>query len=179
MIEFTADALQKSSKDIFVFDNVETNYNNAGIYIRTASCEVPDLEHITIVEKMYGMNTEVPGDYSTYWSEDERSLYFNSSNPTEGWYNVKTGNKCEIRIKYVNGDINEELYRCRIEANYYDRFLYIDGRLIDFKEYRPKLDNGRFYTQDVNGGKCYILECKGTYAGQEIHLKTAVTVTAK
>lgn len=88
-------------------------------------------------------------------------------------------NNCAIIIRYVKGDIDETLYICRIEADYYDRFLYIDGRLIDFAEYRPSLDDGKFYTGDVDGGKCYILECKGSYAGQEVHLKTAVTVRAK
>ena len=178
MLECRAIITQMSSEEIFVYGNVETDYNDAGIYIRSASVEVPDLEHITIVEKMYGMNTSVPGDYSTYLAEVDRSAY-NSANPVEGWYYTKAVNNCEIRINYVNGDCDEELFRCRIEASYYDRFLYVDGKLIDFAEFRPSWDDGVFTTSDVSGGKVYTLECKGSYAGQEVHLKTSVTVTAK
>lgn len=178
MLECSADIPQMSSEEIFVYGNVETDYNDAGIYIRSASVEVPDLEHITIVEKMYGMNTSVPGDYSTYFAEVDRSAY-NSANPVEGWYYTRVVNDCEIRIKYINGDCNEELFRCSIEASYYDRFLYVDGKLIDFAEFRPSWDDGVFTTSDVSGGKVYTLECKGSYAGQEVHLKTSVTVTAK
>lgn len=178
MLECSADITQMSSEEIFVYGNVETDYNDAGIYIRSASVEVPDLEHITIVEKMYGMNTSVPGDYSTYLAEVDRSAY-NSANPVEGWYYTRVVNDCEIRIKYVNGDCNEELFRCSVEASYYDRFLYVDGKLIDFAEFRPSWDDGVFTTSDVSGGKVYTLECKGSYAGQEVHLKTSVTVTAK
>ena len=178
MLECSADITQMSSEEIFVYGNVETDYNDAGIYIRSASVEVPDLEHITIVEKMYGMNTSVPGDYSTYLGETDRSAY-NSANPVEGWYYTRVVNDCEIRIKYVNGDCNEELFRCSVEASYYDRFLYVDGKLIDFAEFRPSWDDGVFTTSDVSGGKVYTLECKGSYAGQEVHLKTSVTVTAK
>ena len=83
------------------------------------------------------------------------------------------------RINYVNGDCDEEIFRCSIEASYYDRFLYVDGKLIDFAEFRPSWDDGVFTTSDVSGGKVYTLECKGSYAGQEVHLKTSVTVTAK
>lgn len=160
------------------FGAVNREDNSAGIAIESSSVEVPDLEHITIVEMMYGMNTSVPGDYSTYFAEVDRSAY-NSANPVEGWYYTRVVNNCEIRIKYVNGDCNEELFRCIIEASYYDRFLYVDGKLIDFAEFRPSWDDGVFTTSDVSGGKVYTLECKGSYAGQEVHLKTSVTVTAK
>jgi len=51
--------------------------------------------------------------------------------------------------------------------------------VIDFAEFRPSWDDGVFTTSDVSGGKVYTLECKGSYAGQEVHLKTSVTVTAK
>lgn len=156
--------------------NVDVD-NNAGVYIRSASVEVPDLEHI-VFSRDFGMNVNSPGDYSTYLAEVDRSAY-NSANPVEGWYYTNVVNKFVGYIEYINDDVVEMLYKLRIEASYYDRFLYVDGKLIDFAEFRPSWDDGVFTTSDVSGGKVYTLECKGSYAGQEVHLKTSVTVTAK
>ena len=156
--------------------NVEAD-NRAGIYIRSASVEVPDLEHIIIYNEG-GMNDKSPGGYSTYWAETDRSAY-NSANPVEGWYYTSVVNNCYFSVKYLSDSYDEKLFACTVEASYYDRFLYVDGKLIDFAEFRPSWDDGVFTTSDVSGGKVYTLECKGSYAGQEVHLKTSVTVTAK
>lgn len=156
--------------------NVEAD-NRAGIYIRSASVEVPDMSYV-FEEHGGGMNDNSPGSYSTYWAETDRSAY-NSANPVEGWYYTKVVNNYDFAIGYADGVASEILFMCRIEASYYDRFLYVDGKLIDFAEFRPSWDDGVFTTSDVSGGKVYTLECKGSYAGQEVHLKTSVTVTAK
>ena len=74
---------------------------------------------------------------------------------------------------------NNRLFECLLNAAYYDRFLYIDGRIIDFAEFRPKWDDGTFSSKNIDGGIVYTLECKGSYVGQEVHLKTEVTVTEK
>jgi hypothetical protein len=160
------------------FGAVNKEDNSAGIAIVSSSVEVPDLEHIVIDERKSNMNTNVPGDYSTYWAETDRSAY-NSANPVEGWYYTSVVNNHNVYIKYISDDCEEVLFECCIEASYYDRFLYVDGKLIDFAEFRPSWDDGVFTTSDVSGGKVYTLECKGSYAGQEVHLKTSVTVTAK
>ena len=156
--------------------NVDVD-NNAGVYIRSASVEVPDMSYV-FEEHGGGMNDNSPGSYSTYWAETDRSAY-NSANPVEGWYYTKVVNNYDFAIGYADGVASEILFMCRIEASYYDRFLYVDGKLIDFAEFRPSWDDGVFTTSDVSGGKVYTLECKGSYAGQEVHLKTSVTVTAK
>ena len=156
--------------------NVDEN-NKSGVYIRSASVEVPDLEHIIIYNEG-GMNDKSPGSYSTYLGEIDRSAY-NSANPVEGWYYTRVVNNCYFSVKYLSDSYDEKLFACTVEASYYDRFLYVDGKLIDFAEFRPSWDDGVFTTSDVSGGKVYTLECKGSYAGQEVHLKTSVTVTAK
>ena len=156
--------------------NVEAD-NRAGIYIRSASVEVPDMSYV-FEEHGGGMNDNSPGSYSTYWAETDRSAY-NSANPVEGWYYTSVTNNYNLAIGYADGVASEILFKCRIEASYYDRFLYVDGKLIDFAEFRPSWDDGVFTTSDISGGKVYTLECKGSYAGQEVHLKTSVTVTAK
>ena len=156
--------------------NVEAD-NRAGIYIRSASVEVPDMSYVTATNGG-GMNVKSPGGYSTYWAETDRSAY-NSANPVEGWYYTSVINKCFADVNYVKDGVEEVLFACTVDASYYDRFLYVDGKLIDFAEFRPSWDDGVFTTSDVSGGKVYTLECKGSYAGQEVHLKTSVTVTAK
>ena len=156
--------------------NVDEN-NKSGIYIVSSSVEVPDMSYV-FEEHGGGMNDNSPGSYSTYWAEVDRSAY-NSANPVEGWYYTKVVNNYNLAIGYADGVASEILFKCRIEASYYDRFLYVDGKLIDFAEFRPSWDDGVFTTSDVSGGKVYTLECKGSYAGQEVHLKTSVTVTAK
>lgn len=156
--------------------NVDEN-NKSGVYIRSASVEVPDMSYV-FEEHGGGMNDNSPGSYSTYWAEVDRSAY-NSANPVEGWYYTKVVNNYNLAIGYADGVASEILFKCRIEASYYDRFLYVDGKLIDFAEFRPSWDDGVFTASDVSGGKVYTLECKGSYAGQEVHLKTSVTVTAK
>ena len=156
--------------------NVDEN-NKSGVYIVSSSVEVPDLSYVTATNGG-GMNVKSPGGYSTYWAETDRSAY-NSANPVEGWYYTKVVNKCFADVNYVKDGVEEVLFACTVEASYYDRFLYVDGKLIDFAEFRPSWDDGVFTTSDVSGGKVYTLECKGSYAGQEVHLKTSVTVTAK
>ena len=156
--------------------NVDEN-NKSGVYIVSSSVEVPDLEHIVFFRD-FGMNDKIPGSYSTYLAETDRSVY-NSADPVEGWYYTKVGNKSVFSVSYVKEGVEEVLFACRVEASYYDRFLYVDGKLIDFSEFRPSWDDGVLTTSDVSGGKLYTLECKGSYAGQEVHLKTSVTVTAK
>jgi len=177
MLEGGAALSKRSSADIFSFSSIEASDNGAGIYIKSASVEVPDLEHITIYNEG-GMNDKSPGSYSTYLAESDRSVY-NSANPVEGWYYYKVSNQTFLSINYADDNSDEELFRCNLQASYYDRFLYVDGKLIDFAEFRPSWDDGVFTTSDVSGGKVYTLECKGSYAGQEVHLKTSVTVTAK
>lgn len=177
MLEGGAALSKRSSADIFSFSSIEASDNGAGIYIKSASVEVPDLEHITIYNEG-GMNDKSPGSYSTYLAESDRSVY-NSANPVEGWYYYKVSNQTFLSINYADDNSDEELFRCNLQASYYDRFLYVDGKLIDFAEFRPSWDDGVFTTSDVSGGKVYTLECKGSYAGQEVHLKTLVTVTAK
>lgn len=155
------------------YGNVSTDYNDSGIYIVSSSIEIPSFNEFSSLES-HNMNRNVPGDYSTYLAEADRSAY-NSANPVEGWYYTKVSNQKYGSLLYSGQLICD----CMLEAAYYDRFLYVDGKLIDFAEFRPSWDDGVFTTSDVSGGKVYTLECKGSYAGQEVHLKTSVTVTAK
>lgn len=155
------------------YGNVSTDYNDSGIYIVSSSIEIPSFNEFSSLES-HNMNRNVPGDYSTYLAEADRSAY-NSANPVEGWYYTKVSNQKYGSLLYSGQLICD----CMLEASYYDRFLYVDGKLIDFAEFRPSWDDGVFTTSDVSGGKVYTLECKGSYAGQEVHLKTSVTVTAK
>lgn len=155
------------------YGSVSTDYNNSGIYIVSSSIEIPSFNEFSSLES-HNMNRNVPGDYSTYLAEADRSAY-NSANPVEGWYYTRVSNQKYGSLLYSGQLICD----CMLEASYYDRFLYVDGKLIDFAEFRPSWDDGVFTTSDVSGGKVYTLECKGSYAGQEVHLKTSVTVTAK
>jgi hypothetical protein len=175
MLECSADiSAESSGVDLgIIYGDVEVNYNRAGVYMSSSSIEAPDMSYV-FEEHGGGMNNISPGDYSTYWAETDRSAYHNAS-PVEGWYYTSVSNEMVSQFVY-NGYL--VLY-CKIGSAYYDRFLYVDGKLIDFAEFRPSWDDGVFTTSDVSGGKVYTLECKGSYAGQEVHLKTSVTVTAK
>ena len=70
----------------------------------------------------------------------------------EGWYYTSVTNGFEVLLSYENEDVSDFLSWMRIEASYYDRFLYVDGKLIDFAEFRPSWDDGVFTTSDVSGG---------------------------
>ena len=157
------------------FGDVERETNEAGVWIVSTSVEVPDLEQVKAESSEINLNTNKPGGYSTYLTEEDGNIAFDSSNPVDGWYIARVDN---IQFMYV-WFADSTLFRCGIMANYYDRFLYIDGRIIDFAEYRPSWDDGIFSSKNIDGGIVYTLECKGSYVGQEVHLKTEVTVTEK
>ena len=175
MLENSADVHYIFSNDSVKTGVIERDYNEAGIYITTGNVEVPDLEKLNTEISLWHMNSEVPGDYSTYSEEFEPTNYYNPSNPVEGWYVYKVGCGRSLIISYSH------IWYCelRLDVGWYDRFLYIDGRIIDFAEYRPKWDDGTFTTQDISGGRIYTLESKGTYVGQEVHMKSEVTVREK
>jgi len=155
------------------YGGVSRYYDRAGVWIETSTTYVPDLDGISSAVSG-DMNKYYPGDYSTYLAETDRSTY-NSVSPVEGWYYARIDNAIVSNLFYLG----EHIRKYRIQAGYYDRFLYIDGKVIDFAEFRPSWDDGVFTTSDVSGGKVYTLECKGSYAGQEVHFMTIDSVMVR
>ena len=165
----------KETEGISFGEYVVLEDNKSSVRKVSFSAEVPDLEQVKVELSEIHMNTNKPGGYSTYSSEGD-NIAFDSSNPVEGWYVAPVNNIRYLDISYSN---NNRIFGCCLNARYYDRFLYINGRIIDFAEYRPSWDDGIFSSKEIDGGIVYTLECKGSYVGQEVHLKTEVTVTEK
>ena len=68
------------------------------------------------------------------------SLHYNPNNPVEGWYIAGVTRKKSITLTYGLPEPFTWIIDYEIWIGFYDRFLYLDGQLFDFSEYRMTYD---------------------------------------
>lgn len=149
--------------------------------IESVKTGVPDLTKVrlgTPIDRSdYGLAW---GDFNMY-SDGEK--YFDPENPKETWY------FCDIArdgIQTVYGEYNNNgrwdkilrLYDVYIE--YYDKFLYIDGQMITFEEYRPvyemNVKEEDATMPDGSPAKVFTNEVKAKYLGRDFYAATIDTI---
>lgn len=158
-------------------DNLVVRYGNSQISypydiscVREISTEVPSMDLLRI------------DDLSSKFDEAGADEYGGDNNEpfdgeTEGWYALDF--HTEILKDLMYGDTH--IRRYILHVGYIDRFLYIDGKIIDFSEYRPQLSY-KFTESEYKGnstrgpGKVFKHEMSGTYNGHEVLYVLADTV---
>lgn len=159
-------------------DNLVVRYGNSQISypydiscVREISTEVPSMDLLRI------------DDLSSKFDEAGADEYVGTSNngpfdgEIEGWYVLDF--HTEILKDLMYGDTH--IRRYILHVSYVDRFLYIDGKIIDFSEYRPQLSY-KFTESEYKGnstrgpGKVFKHEMSGTYNGHEVLYVLADTV---
>jgi len=161
-------------------DDFEVRYGNSKVsmpyefsYVYETSMEIPSLSYLEIEDGF--TRFDVAGNWNEYWNSDIGECY--SDGGKEGWYICGIYMYYSKLLSYAGTRIRDHLF----QVNYTDNFLYIDGKIIDFSEYRPQLSY-KFTESEYKGnstrgpGKVFKHEMSGTYNGHEVLYVLADTV---
>lgn len=185
---FDKDSLVVNETGLSIFYN-KFNWQNRPFgdlsEIYSGAVQIPDFEHLHI-RKIINFENE-PGTWSEYQNEPTAPTYevyfnFNPEEPEEGWYfnNIEKNRNW----MFVYSPQNEDPFLIRmyyIGIFYYDRFLYIDGQIIDFAEYRPTYEyiysEEEYPGSETRGpGRIFKCEVVGEYLEHEIYYATIDTI---
>ena len=181
MVENGAEA-KKTNKDLFVYHNMSFDEKNDDygriFYFKTG---VPDLNLLSweIDEEYDDWNTRSLDHYkdaATY------SLKYNPDNPIENWYVFRTQRHRRIYLYYNFNQYEYQGYvrNYLISFGWYDRFLYLDGQLFDFSDYKMTYDfDFREESTTLSDGtpaKVFTHDCTGHYLGRDFYIATIDTV---
>ena len=124
-----------------------------------------------VISKTYDANSfisasDVPCNQE--WGTDNRQ---------QGWYFSNCGFMKRLDVCYQG---KQTIYRgmCRynITMNVYDQFLVIDGRRIDFLEYRPDF-HFNLLTKDIPNGIEHTYECRFEFMGRDFYVAVINAIT--
>ncbi len=149
-------------------------------YIATTKTGVPDISLLS---------WKVSEDYNE-WDERSFSNYnmlysdkmFNPSSPEENWYIKGIVRDRRIDILYNAPEFSDSEVYIREDGPWTawcDCFLYIDGQIIDFPEYRMTYNfNVQVDDASFNGSpaKVFTHECNAKYLGKDFYFATVDTV---
>ena len=158
----------------FVYHN--TNYDGQDFSsIETTSTGVPDINLLSwqVLADTDEWDNRNLNDYTSALY----NYHYDSENPLEGWYAKRIIRKHSINILYADYYyVNNE----RISISFFDRFIYIDGQVIDFSDYRMTYDfDFREQSTTLSDGtpaKVFTHECKAKYLGKDFYVTTVDTV---
>ena len=159
----------------------DTHYderNDEFRWVATTKTGVPD---ISLLSWEIAIDTDDWNNrnFSNYHMEHSEEL-FNQTNPIEGWYGAGITRDRRIYILYNAPGYSDEWARCEGPyINFCDDFLYLDGQIIDFPEYRMTYNfNVRVDNASFNGSpaKVFTHECNAKYLGKDFYVVTVDTV---
>lgn len=165
----------------FVYHNIRSDEKNDDyvkiFYWKTG---VPNLNLLSweVREDFDGWSIYSLNDY-----KDARTYTYkyNPENPKEDWYVCGYQRNRTIRLNYNFSSADYEMVR-RYDLSYrwYDRFLYLDGQLFDFSDYKMTYDfDLREEATTLSDGapaKVFTYDCKGHYLGREFYIATVDTL---
>ena len=174
-----ADTLVTFSNDYQVYYRTD----NPDLYFavdryNTGSCVVPSLDdlELTIPKTNERYFKDFVVGFDSRYTKDLSEETFNPDDPDEGWYicGVADHRNYTLTSALCDYDI---IRRYEFEFLYDDRFLYIDGQIIDFPECRAKYDNGGPVisqtdipeTDKYGPGRIYRFDLTGEVLGQKFH----------
>ena len=108
------------------------------------------------------------------------SLQYNPSNPVEGWYIVGVLRRHSIILTYGCPEPFTSIANSIIWIGFYDRFLYLDGQVFDFSEYRMTYDfDFREESTTLSDGtpaKVFTHDLKANYLERDFYVAIVDTV---
>ena len=140
---------------------------------------VPNLEQVS-----WENGTDFDGwdvrDLREYSYIGNSSLQYNPSNPVEGWYIVGVTRKHSVTLTYGVPEPSTWILGYEIWINFYDRFLYLDGQVFDFSEYRMTYDfDFREESTTLSDGtpaKVFTHDLKAKYLERDFYIAIVDTV---
>lgn len=164
-----------------------TKTENDSVLITYCETEVPNLDLLSteISDDRY---TKSPaGTWEDYFVsklyEDafmavEGSLcqqsWENCDMPT-GWYFKDTGYVRSIDVDYNGVSVWFDIRRYELYLVYFDQYLSIDGKRIDFLEYLPK-HSFNFTVEEQGRSRIYKFECTSKFMGRTFYVATIDTI---
>ena len=165
----------------FIYHNIRSDEkNDEKIKIFYWKTGVPDLNLLSW--KVYGdydmWNTRSLnryGDANTY------TYKYNPESPITGWYVLPIQRVRNIRLNYNFSLSDYEMVRSyKLSYRWYDRFLYLDGQVFDFSDYKMTYDfdfrEEPITLSDGTPAKVFTYDCKGHYLGRDFYIATIDTL---
>jgi hypothetical protein len=164
----------------FIYHNMSDGKNDDYVDIFYLKTGVPDLNLLNWkkgldIDEWDTRSLDPYKDAATY------SFKYNPENPREDWYVSTFQRERRVLLKY-NFSQNENI---RVRSYYllfrwYDRFLYLDGQLFDFSDYKMTYDfDFREESTTLSDGtpaKVFTHDCTGHYLGRDFYIATVDTV---
>ena len=164
-----------------------TQTENDSVLITYCETEVPNLDLLSteISDDRYTISPA--GTWEDYFVsklyEDafmavEGSLcqqsWENCDMPT-GWYFKDTGYVRSIDVDYNGVSVWFDIRRYNLYLVYFDQYLSIDGKRIDFLEYLPK-HSFNFTVEEQGRSRIYKFECTSKFMGRTFYVATIDTI---
>ena len=166
-----------------------TYTQNDSVLIMISSAQVTDLSRIAtqVGEDGYVRNIGEWDNYSIsklYGSGDFISATdiattgnWGSCSQQIGWYFSDIGYMREIELGYDDGiGMLYGIRSYRMTLRFYDQYLSIDGRRIDFLKYQPEY-HFDFSTKNTGGGIVHTFECRFEFMGRNFYTALINTIT--
>lgn len=160
------------------------------ISIVYGEAEVPNLELLTteLFDDRY--TTSPAGTWEDYLIS---KLYQNEFAPIDasfcqqswencdmatGWYFKDIGYVRSIDVNYNGVSLWLDIRRYNLKPEFYDQYLAIDGKRIDFLKYQPQ-HTYNFTVEDKGNSRIYKYECWSKFMGKTFYLATIDTIYEK
>ena len=160
------------------------------ISIVYSETEVPNLDLLTTDLSDDRYTTSPPGTWEDYLIS---KLYQNEFAPIDasfcqqswencdmatGWYFKDIGYIRSIDVNYNGVSLWLDIKRYNLKPEFYDQYLAIDGKRIDFLKYQPQ-HTYNFTVEDKGNSRIYKYECWSKFMGKTFYLATVDTIYEK
>lgn len=160
------------------------------ISIVYSETEVPNLDLLTTDLSDDRYTTSLPGTWEDYLIS---KLYQNEFAPIDASFCQQSWENCDMAtgwyfkdIRYVRSiDVNYngvslwlDIRRYNLKPEFYDQYLAIDGKRIDFLKYQPQ-HTYNFTVEDKGNSRIYKYECWSKFMGKTFYLATIDTIYEK
>lgn len=160
------------------------------ISIVYGEAEVPNLDLLTTDLSDDRYTTSLPGTWEDYLIS---KLYQNEFAPIDASFCQQSWENCDMAtgwyfkdIRYIRSiDVNYngvslwlDIRRYNLMPEFYDQYLAIDGKRIDFLKYQPQ-HTYNFTVEDKGNSRIYKYECWSKFMGKTFYLATVDTIYEK
>lgn len=153
-----------------------------------SNLQVPDVTAIS-TEAGAEWDGVIPGDWNSYSISklyEENSFIsadgipsnenWNTDSRQTGWYFSDCRFYRIFNVNYQGERLHRSICQYQITIAVYDQFLVIDGRRIDFLEYRP-VYNFNLLTENIENGIRHTYECSFTFMERDFYVAVVNTIT--
>lgn len=160
------------------------------ISIVYSETEVPNLDLLTTDLSDDRYTTSPPGTWDDYlisklyqneFAQIDASFCqqsWENCDMATGWYFKDIGYVRSIDVNYNGVSLWLDIRRYNLKPEFYDQYLAIDGKRIDFLKYQPQ-HTYNFTVEDKGNSRIYKYECWSKFMGKTFYLATIDTIYEK